>query len=180
MIQMSKSKLLESIRNGHKSFVTLLLEFAPDQITQPDAVGKWSVKDTVAHIVIHEQRMIQWIAEKLRGEKSTMPQPYAMPDDELDILNQQIYRENLNRTLDDVMCDLDKTHAEAVELVETSKEEDILDSNHLQLQGGEPLWEAIAANTFWHYEEHGQDIRKWQATKQVTAESLERNRGNQQ
>jgi hypothetical protein len=42
-----------------------------------------------------------------------------------------------------------------------------LNTERLQLQGGEPLWEAIAANTFWHYEEHGEDIRRWQETNQI-------------
>jgi hypothetical protein len=43
-------------------------------------------------------------------------------------------------------------------LVETSPEEDILDTRRFQLLGGEPLWAAIAANTFEHYEEHGKDL----------------------
>ena len=156
---MSKSKLLESIENGYRLFKELLAEIDRKQMNEPGAVGKWSVKDTVAHIAVHEQRMIQWMKERLRGEQPAMPQPYDMPEDELNELNEQIYQENLNRTLDDVLCALDKTHAESLRLVKESREEDILNPNRFHLQGGEPLWEAIAANTFWHYEEHRQDIR---------------------
>jgi hypothetical protein len=159
MIAMSKSKLLESIENGYRLFKELLADMDRRQMNEPGAVGKWSVKDTVAHIAVHEQRMVQWMEERLCGEQPGTPQPYDMPEDELNGLNEQIYQENLNRTLDDVLCDLDKTHAESLRLVEESKEEDILNPNRFQLQGGEPLWEAIAANTFWHYEEHGQDIK---------------------
>ena len=162
MIEMSKSKLRESIQGGYALFTALLAELDEEQMTQPGAIGTWSVKDTVAHIVIHEQRMIHWMTEKLRREHPILPQPYAMPDDELDKLNEQIYQENRNRSLDDIMRDLDKTHVDVLTLVETAAEEDILDSRRFQLQGGEQLWEAIAANTFWHYEEHGQDIRNWQ------------------
>ncbi len=159
MIAMSKTTLLESIQNGYDSFKELLAEIDPAQMCQPGAVGKWSVKDTLAHIVVHEQRMIQWMKERLCGELPAMPQPYAMPDDKLNELNEQIYQENLDTTLEDVLGDLDRTHAESLKLVEESREEDLLDHHRFQLQGGEPLWEAIAANTFWHYEEHGQDIR---------------------
>ncbi len=161
MNSMSKSKLLQSIQSGYGNFKELLTEIDREQICQPGAVGKWSIKDTVAHIVVHEQRMIQWMEERLGGGHPLAFQPYAMPDDELNKLNEQIYQENLNRTLDDVLYDLDKTHAEALRLVETSKEEDILNPSCFQLQGGEPLWEAIAANTFWHYEEHGRDIKRY-------------------
>ncbi len=159
MASMSKATLLESIQTGYDLFKELLAEFNPAQMDQPGAVGKWSVKDTVAHIVVHEQRMIQWMKVRLCGDLPVMPQPYAMPDDELNELNEQIYQENLNRALEDVLYDLDKTHVEALRLVEESREEDILDPRRFQLEEGEPLWEAIAANTFWHYEEHGRDIR---------------------
>jgi hypothetical protein len=163
MIVMSKSLLLESIQNGYSLFKELLAEIDPEQMSEPGAVGKWSVKDTVAHIVVHEQRMIQWMKERLVGNHPATPQPYAMPDKELNELNEQIYEENRNRSLEEMMRDLNKSHAEVLVLVKTSTEEDLLDSTRFQLEGGEPLWEAIAANTFSHYEEHGQDIRRWQA-----------------
>jgi len=159
MIEMSKSKLIEAIQNGYTLFKTLLAELDVEQMIQPGSIGKWSVKDTMAHILIHEQRMIQWMKERLRGGYPLLPQPYAMPDDELDRLNERIYQENHDRSLGDILHQLDQTHAEALTLVETSIEEDILDPYRFHLEGGEPLWEAIAANTFWHYEEHGQDIR---------------------
>lgn len=162
MIAMSRSKLLESIQTGYGLFKKLLAEFDAEQMNQPNVVGKWSVKDTIAHIIIHEQRMIQWMKERLQGKYPAMPQPYAMPDDALDELNEQIYQENRSRPLQDILRDLDETHLEALALVATSAEEALLNPDRFRLQGGEPLWEAIAANTFWHYEEHGQDIQKWQ------------------
>ncbi|HMB24570.1 MAG TPA: ClbS/DfsB family four-helix bundle protein [Anaerolineales bacterium] len=161
---MNKADLSESIRSGYRLFKELLSEFDPEQLTQPGAVGKWSIKDTVAHIVVHEQRMIWWMKEKLSGKCPALPQPYAMPDDELNELNEQVYRENLDRTCDDVLHDLEATHMDALQLVETSVEEDLFNPDRFQLLTGEPLWEAIAANTFSHYEEHRQDVHKWQAT----------------
>ena len=158
---MSEARLLESIQNGYSLFKELLSKFNDEQMNRPGAVGKWSVKDTVAHIVVHEQRMIQWMRERLQGNHPVAPQPYAIPDDDLDRLNEQIYQENRNRSLDDVILDLDKAHVDSLRLVETSLEEDILNPDRFHLQGGEPLWEAIAANTFWHYEEHGRGILAW-------------------
>jgi hypothetical protein len=164
MIDMSKPQLREAIENGYRLFKELLAQFSAEQMQQPGAVGKWSVKDTVAHILVHEQRMLQWMQERVCGKHLAMFQPYAMPDDELDQLNEEIYQENCGRHLDDILHDLEKTHAEALRPVETSHAEDILDPDRFHLQGGEPLWAAIAANTFEHYEEHGRDILK---TRQV-------------
>jgi hypothetical protein len=159
MLEMNKIKLIESIQAGYSLFKKLLAEFDTEQICQPGAVGKWSVKDTVAHIVVHEQRMIQWLQARLCGKQPLLTQPYDMPEEALNRLNEQIYQENLHRPLEEVLRDLDKTHEEALRLVATSPEEDLFDPTRFRLQGGEPLWEAIAANTFWHYEEHSRDIR---------------------
>jgi hypothetical protein len=159
---MNKPELLEAIQHGYSSFKELLAEFEAEQLCRPGAVGKWSIKDTLAHIIVHEQRMIQWMNERLCGKHPRLPQPYAMPDEELNELNEQIYQENLDRALEDVLGDLDQMHAQALALVGTCPEEDLLDSGRFRLLGGEPLWEAIAANTFSHYAEHGQDIRRWQ------------------
>ncbi len=160
MIAMSKSRLLEFIQNGYDRFRELLAQINLEQMTRPGTIGQWSVKDTVAHIVVHEQRMIEWMRERLAGAQPLAPQPYNMPDDELDELNEQIHRQNLARPLDDILCDLERTHVQVLALVDTSTEEDLLDPEFFQLQAGEPLWEAIAANTFWHYAEHGEDIRR--------------------
>ncbi len=167
---MSKPSLLEKIQNGYRLFKELFAELDVQQMDQPCAIGKWSVKDTLAHIVVHERWMIQWITIRLEGGHPSL-QPYAMPDEDLDQLNEQIYQENLSVSLDEVMRDLEITHARALKVVETSAEEDILDSNRFQLQGGEPLWYAIAANTFEHYEEHARDIRAWQAAVRGTTGS---------
>jgi hypothetical protein len=156
---MNKAKLLESIQTEYRLFKKLLAGFDTEQLCQPGAVGKWSIKDTVAHIVVHERRMIQWMQARLCGEQLLLPQPYDMPEEELNRLNEEIYQENLHRPLEEVLHGLDKAHEEALRLVVTSPEEDLLDPARFQLQGGEPLWEAIAANTFSHYEEHGRDIK---------------------
>ena len=164
MTSTRKTQLLQSIQTGYKLFKELLAEFDDDPMIEPGVVGEWSVKDTVAHIIVHEQGMLQWMTKTLSGEQPCTPQPYNMPDDELDQLNKLIYQENKNRLLDDVMHDLDTAHAAALRLVGAASEEDIFDPSGFHLREGEPLWEAIAANTFWHYEEHGQDIRTWKVT----------------
>ena len=104
-------------------------------MTEPGALGKWSVKDILAHILVHEQRMLQWMTQRLRGDYPVLPEPYAMPNAELDILNEHIYQDNQHRSLDDILRDLHRTHAEALRLVKTASEEDILDPRQLSTAG---------------------------------------------
>jgi hypothetical protein len=161
--RMSKSKLLEKIRAGHEFFKNLITALSDEQRTQAGVIGDWSVKDIVAHIVVHQQRMLQWMVERMRGGSPTAFQPYAMPDAELADLNELIYQENREREWEEILRDLDKTHAELLAFVDAADEEDLMSTHQFQLLGGEALWEAVAANTIDHYEEHSRDIRAWLA-----------------
>jgi hypothetical protein len=158
---MNQSELLESIETEYKLFKALLAQLPTDQLTLAGVVGQWSVKDIVAHIVVHEQRMIAWVSATLHGESIAGPQPYDMPEEPLAIVNEHIYQENRDRRWDDLISDLDDTYAQSLALVEQAQEVDLIDPQRFRLEGGEPLWEAVAANTFQHYEEHARDIRNF-------------------
>lgn len=164
MVEINKVQLIEKIQTGFTAFKGLLAEFDAEQLTQPGVIGNWSIKDILAHILVHEQRMLRWMRERMRGEQPFMYQPYAMPDDELNRLNEEIYHENRECPLGEIRNALEAAHAETLQLVETSNDEELFDSSRYQLMDGEPLWEAIAANTFRHYAEHSHDIRTWQAS----------------
>ncbi len=158
---MNKSELVEQIQVGHKLFRVMLAELSEEQMTEPDVVGQWSVKDILAHIVAHKQYMIQWIDRRLRGETPKEFQPYDMPEDQLARLNEQIYLENRDKPLAELLAGLDQSYVRALTLVSEAEEADLTDTGRFRLAGGEPLWEAVAANTFWHYEEHGRGILAW-------------------
>jgi len=158
---MDKLTLLNSMQTGHHNFTAFISELTRQQMLQPGVIGEWSVKDILAHIVVHEQRMIDWIGKKLNGESLDGPQPYSMPDEALNRLNEQIYRQNRDRPLDDVLADLESVHLQALAMVDSAPGADLFDARRFSLQDGEPLCEAVAANTFSHYEEHSRDIRAW-------------------
>lgn len=157
---MDQSERLESIQTGYGLFKALLDQLPPDQLTVPGVVGHWSVKDILVHIVVHEQRMIAWVSATLRGESPCGPQPYGLPEEPLAVINDQIYQENRDRRWEDLISALAEVHAQSLALVQQAQESDLIDPRRFNLEGGEPLWAAVAANTFEHYEEHARDIRR--------------------
>lgn len=160
---MNKVRLLERIRSGRELFKALIAELSDEQLTQPGINGDWSVKDILAHIVVHEQRMLDWMAQRMHGETPISFQPYAMPDPELAELNERIYQENRGREWANVVQDWDQTYELTQTFVTAADEADLMTTRRFHLQGGEPLWHAVAANTFEHYEEHSRDILAWLA-----------------
>ncbi len=162
---MNRRELLASMRSGYARFKKLLAGLPPEQMTVPGAVGEWSVKDTLTHILDHEERMLRWVDERLGGRIPLAPQPYGMPEEQLARLNRRIYEENRDRPLDEILAGLDEFHSLALDLVRGAAEGDLIDPSRFALEGGEALWQAMAANTYEHYEEHARDLRAWLARR---------------
>jgi hypothetical protein len=158
---MKKAALTQSIQSGYTQFIAFLDTLPAERLAEPGAVGKWSVKDTLAHILVHEQRMLDWMQVRLTGRVPDGPQPFALPEAELDALNERIYQENRDRTLDEILAGLEAAHQQTLALIEGADRGALSDPGLFPLRDGEALWEAIAANTFWHFEEHERDLRAW-------------------
>lgn len=156
----ARNQLVEDILNEYCRLESLLAKFSPAMMLQPERIGKWSIKDTLAHITAHQQRMLDWMEVRLRGEIPVQPQPYAMPDEPLSILNEQIYQQQRHQSLDEVLRNFDQLHAYVLELVCSPNGVRCFDPTALHLENGEPLAAAIAANTWEHLVEHGQDIEE--------------------
>ena len=158
--EMTKPKLLANIRAQRERFEAMLAEVDEALMTQPGVVGEWSVKDILAHIAVWEGRMVGWLEQILRGE---VPEALAPGQtwDNLDQLNEQTYLENRDRPLEEVLAEFEASFRRAWDGVEAVPEDALLDPDRYPWREGEPVWHIVAANTFWHYPEHGASIRAW-------------------
>lgn len=156
----TKTKILEMIRNERESLEALLGQLSEEQMTYPGLENNWSVKDVLAHIAHWERRMVGWIEESLRGEVPQRPAP-GVPWDDLDGLNEQVYLSNLDKTLGEVLADFHSSYQQSLKVVEALTEEDLTDSQRFEWRRGDPMWHMIAANTCWHYQEHAEAINNW-------------------
>ena len=64
-----KNELLSRIRTSRDNVAMLLDAIPPSLLLQPDAIGRWSVRDLLAHFVAHEQRALAEIAGAWRSER---------------------------------------------------------------------------------------------------------------
>ena len=161
--QLSKQEMLNLIRIEWSALGYLLKLLSAEKMTRSGVQSNWSVKDILAHITAWEKRMVQWLAESLRGEVPQRPAP-GMSWDDLDRLNEQVYLENKDRPLDEVLREFHGFHQEAFEAVESLEEGDLLDPQRFEWRDGDPMWHMVAANTWWHYDEHREAIADWVAS----------------
>ncbi len=168
---MSRTVLLHEIGSKYQDLLSLLRNMRTESLTAPGVNGEWSIKDTLAHISAHEQRMLAWMTRRLRGETPAEVQPYAMPDAELDALNADIFQQNRSRSWEDVLDEWQNVHTQTLNFVESAGQA-LFDEQKGRLLEGEPLWLAVAANTCDHYEEHGRDIEAWLKSRAASAKEV--------
>jgi hypothetical protein len=156
----SKRDALDLIQKQRQALQTLVENLREEEMVQPKLDNNRSVKDILAHIAAWEQRMLQWIDESYRGQVPQRPAP-GMPWDDLDGMNEQIYLQNKDRPLAEVVAEFENSYRQALKTVEGMPEQDLFDGARFAWRKGDPMWNMVAANTSDHYREHREEIEKW-------------------
>jgi hypothetical protein len=157
--QMDKEKLLDEMQKSYAALEALLTPLSEEQMTTPGVNGVWSIKDNLAHIVAWQQHELD--RQRAIREGVELPEPW--PGLSVDESNERIYQENKARPLADVRAELRTGHQQLIDTVEAMSNEDL--NRPIAWLNGNAPWEYIAGNTYEHYQEHGQIIRDWLASK---------------
>jgi hypothetical protein len=147
----TKVALLELIRAQHAGLQDLMAGLGDSQITEPGVVGKWSVKDIVAHLVFWEQV----VADELRSVAAGRT-PVAIPSKEIEPLNERNYQNNRLRSLEAIQANLQRSMREMLENVAALSEE-ALATNCTWTDDG-MLGEHVA-NEMGHWQDHMAEVR---------------------
>jgi hypothetical protein len=156
----SKHELLEILQAEKSHLDTVIGRLTEAQMLEPGIEGNRSVKDIVAHITAWEQRMIQWLRESSAGLVPQRPAP-GMTWDDLDTLNEQTYLETKDKALPEVVSASATSYAQALRAVHEMTDQDLFDGSRFAWRNGDPIWHMVAANTWWHYREHREQIEAW-------------------
>ena len=141
------------------------------QLTMPGVLGKWSVKDMLAHLLAYEQYIADRMEEILQHETyipcktqtalDAFLDAFGYPDFGSALLdddtpNAWVVERYRNVSLEDVVTQEINVFASIVSSLEKMSEEMIQQHN---------IYDRVANNTYKHYREHIRDIRKWLAVK---------------
>lgn len=157
---MDKGQLLSEIVSARAKLEKTLSEIPPDRLTVPGVESDWTLKDLMAHISVWERRMTEWLDVTLRDEQPGML-PAGMTWDDLDRWNEQTYFELRDKPLEEVLTEFTASYEQALAAVQRTPQDALADPDRYPWRKGVPLWEMVAANMHWHYDEHEQSIRTW-------------------
>lgn len=139
------------------------------RMTLKGVVGKWSVKDILAHILAYEQYMADRLVEISQGEiyvpcktqtaLDAFLDQFGYPDFGSPLLDEEapnawVVEKYMNVSLEDVITQEMNAFLSIVAYLEKLPE-DVINRHN--------LYERVANNTYKHYREHIRDIRHWLA-----------------
>lgn len=157
---MSKADVIADLYAARARLNAALEGLTPDQLLRPGAVGVWSVKDTLAHLVAWEAELVTVLAQ-LEQHKQRAPRMVEIED--IDEWNAEQYHNHVRRHLDDVLQDFEGVHRHLIRAVEDLSDRVLNDNRRFPWMEGEPLSYLIQENAIWHEEEHADDILAWRA-----------------
>ena len=154
--KVEKAELLKRSQDGYAQLEALLAPLSAAQMTTPDVNGPWSVKDNLAHLTVWQD----YLLSRLQGISSGKEPPEFMPGlNTEDEQNERIYQENKARPLPEVQAAFRASYQRVLAAVQATSEESL--NAPVPWRDGNPIWPTIVGNTFGHYEEHGDIIRRW-------------------
>jgi len=152
----SKSEILEKIHAERKIFEKSLSVFTDEQLILGGVIGEWSIKDILAHITAWEQRLLKWVKISIVGKE---PEDFPDTMEEVNAMNVASYAVDKKKPLSLVKKEFAESFPQAVQSVESISEDMLADPEYFKWRKT-PFWVMVAANTWWHYKEHQEDIQK--------------------
>lgn len=155
----NKQELINKIQSERAKWDDLIGTLSPGSLAQPGVVGEWSIKDLHAHLTAWESRPIAWLKGMRDGTKPE-PAPWSSDMTEEQV-NDWIRQTNRDKALETVLAESRRSFEELVSLLHSTSEEDLTTPKRFGWVSSGSVADAIPANTYEHYEEHGAQIRAW-------------------
>jgi len=120
------------------------------EMLKPGVIGRWSVRDIIAHVTTWEEEALKYVPVLLQGGK---PPRYSTTYGGIDAFNAQMTERKRGLSFSEVLRERDEVHRKLIDLIDTIPDE--------LLGGKSRLRHRIRMDTYSHYPKHAGAIRKW-------------------
>lgn len=161
---MTKSELLNRLREEYQQWEALLDQIGMVRMGQPGVSGYWSMKDLIAHLTDWDR----WLVARLQAAQRSEPEPTPpwpanlQTDDEI---NAWIYESNHRRSVREVLGESREVFQQLLAAIEGLPDD-------VRIEIVEPAYYLVwvddkrfpASEFFGHFQdEHESDVRAWLA-----------------
>jgi hypothetical protein len=146
MMRITAEEIIEKIEIGYNEIIRLYRSVPVTAVVEDSLPNNWSVKDVLGHIAAWEWRC----ASLLEASHATKALLKAQPD--VFALNREIYEERKEWNWEEVEYDFRAAHHTLLEAIRHLPPEQLND---------EFVQRTIAEETWEHYAEHLDDLKRW-------------------
>jgi hypothetical protein len=150
--------LLARIQDEWSTLIAAIDELTAEQMNVPDA-GGWSIKDNLAHLAAWEQYMLHhYLGDQPPYEAMQIDRAAYESLDE-DGINAVLYERNKDRSVEEVLTGLKRSHQEVVATLQQMNFADLLQPLDEDDPQKRPVLDWVIGNTYDHYQEHRRTIQ---------------------
>jgi hypothetical protein len=154
----SRDRLIATVRAERASWADLVAEIGEDRMTEPGPMGEWTFKDLSAHLLGWRDRTIARLEAAAEGRPEP-PAPWPAELDDDDSINAWIQERSRDRSVREVLDDIDQSYARLANAIAALPEEMVTDPDAFPWLGGQALADR---ELFGHlHDEHEPSIRAW-------------------
>ncbi len=156
----TKADLLASMATQHQRLEAACAGLSDADLTQPDVVGFWSIKDVLAHVARCERFVMAWYRTRVSGDASVQLELGYSTEAE-DRMNLAWYEQDRHLSLDETRAEFNASYHDLRITVEAMSEDELFRAGYYPWTGSQPLLAYLRANTDRHYAEHAAQIETW-------------------
>jgi hypothetical protein len=153
--QVGREEILRRLQTAHNGFEATLARLTPKQMLEPGVVGRWSVKDVLAHLVFWNAYPLAEIEAALNDES------FEHPEGTTDEINERVVAQHRTATLQAVREDYEATYSRLVEMVKHLPDEAFQAGSQMERILEDTIHGVLANNTYEHWPIHAAQIREW-------------------
>jgi len=147
---MDRSQLVKRLDQAWEALEASYAGLSDSELMEPGVTGAWSVKDTIAHVTWWEEEALTQLPLILAGGQ---PPRYSATYGGIDAFNARMTEQKRNLSLSEVLRQRDDTHRRLLEFIHQVPEDHFVTETRFRRR--------LRLDTYRHYLEHAEPIRKW-------------------
>lgn len=155
-----KAELMAAIKREWKSLMDVVAKLEKKQrMTAPDA-GGWSPKDNLAHLAEWMNTLMGHHMDKRPAHEVMMISEEVTKGWDMEVINPVLFARNKDRSLADVMDDLEMTYERLIAKLDAMSFDDLLKPYDASDPEKRPLLLWVLGDTTEHFAEHRETMEK--------------------
>lgn len=155
----TRDELVRLLEAAYKRFEQTLDRFSDAQTTAANIVGVWSPKDVLAHMLYWQRLPVHELNAALRGER------YPEDGSNADEMNAKSVAANQNVSWNALREDFRRAHREVIDAVKSLPDAAFEPGSAVEQALNDTVVDALAGNTYDHYDVHETQLRAWLDTQ---------------